>query len=244
MYVTQLNRSLKQQIKPKPEPAESPFLEKTSLDEAKAKICEMRPLVPSSLSLSRKPSEKALIELEPTSVIEGSIALEKETKEEKQWKRMKLRADDLPGILAQPSRSVPSQPGRQHHLGQLRPGSSAFWLVLLPAYLCWNRPGFLCCQLHQSDHPRRVGLVLKQKLKLPAGKQLGQVDACAGSLQSMSLFIREHLESVCFYHVLSAAWRKVNAFQIKLIFCSDFTSKQSYRRFKQLYPAPTHHALL
>ena len=101
MYVTQLNRSLKQQIKPKPEPAESPFLEKTSLDEAKAKICEMRPLVPSSLSLSRKPSEKALIELEPTSVIEGSIALEKERKEEKQWKQMKLREDDLPGILAQ-----------------------------------------------------------------------------------------------------------------------------------------------
>lgn len=104
MYVTQLNRSLKQQIKPKPEPAESPFLAKTSLDEAKAEICEMRPLVPSSLSLSRKPSEKALIELEPTSVTEGSIALEKETKEEKQWKEMKLRADDLPGILARLSK--------------------------------------------------------------------------------------------------------------------------------------------
>ena len=53
MYVTQLNRSLKQQIKPKPKPAESPFLEKTSLDEAKAKICEMRPLVPSSLSVQK-----------------------------------------------------------------------------------------------------------------------------------------------------------------------------------------------
>ena len=66
MYVTQLNRSLKQQIKPKPKPAESPFLEKTSLDEAKAEICKMRPLVPTSLSLSRKPSEKALIKLEPT----------------------------------------------------------------------------------------------------------------------------------------------------------------------------------
>ena len=64
----------------------------------------MRPLVPPSLSLSRKPSEKALIELEPTSVIEGSIALEKERKEEKQWKQMKLRADDLPGILARLSK--------------------------------------------------------------------------------------------------------------------------------------------
>ena len=64
----------------------------------------MRPLVPSSLSLSRKPSEKALIELEPTSVTEGSVALGKETKEEKQWKEMKLRADDLPGILARLSK--------------------------------------------------------------------------------------------------------------------------------------------
>nr|CAI9701090.1 unnamed protein product [Rangifer tarandus platyrhynchus] len=104
MYVTQLNRSLKQQIKPKPEPTESPFLEKTSLDEAKAEICEMRPLVPPSLPLSRKPSEKALIELEPASVTEGSVALGRETKEEKQWKEMKLRADDLPGILARLSK--------------------------------------------------------------------------------------------------------------------------------------------
>ena len=88
MYITQLNRSLKQQIKPKPEPAESPFLEKTSLDEAKAEICKMRPLGPPSLSLPRKPNEKALIELEPTSVIEGSIVLGKEMKEEKQWKEM------------------------------------------------------------------------------------------------------------------------------------------------------------
>ena len=74
------------------------------MDEAKAEICEMRPLVPPSLSLSRKPSEKALIELEPTSVIEGSIDLGKETKEEKQWKEMKLRVDDLPGILARLSK--------------------------------------------------------------------------------------------------------------------------------------------
>ena len=40
----------------------------------------------------------------PTSVIEGSIDLGKETKEEKQWKEMKLRVDDLPGILARLSK--------------------------------------------------------------------------------------------------------------------------------------------
>ncbi|TKC53187.1 hypothetical protein EI555_006687, partial [Monodon monoceros] len=104
MYVTQLNRSFNQQMKPKPEPVASPFLEKASLDEAKAEIYEMRPLSPPSLSLSRKPNEKESIELEPTPVIEGSIAVGTETKEEKQWKEMKLRVDDLPGILARLSK--------------------------------------------------------------------------------------------------------------------------------------------
>ena len=59
-----------------------------------------------------------------------------------------------PGPSALPGDSpavfLSCSPGRQHHLGRLRPGSSAFWLVLLPAYVCWNRPGFLRCQLHQS----------------------------------------------------------------------------------------------
>ena len=103
-YVTQLNRSFNQQIKPKPEPVPSPFLEKASLDEAKTEIYKMRPLSPASLSLSRKPNEKESIELEPTPVIEGSIAVGTETKEEKQWKEMKLRVDDLPGILARLSK--------------------------------------------------------------------------------------------------------------------------------------------
>lgn len=64
----------------------------------------MKPFSPSSLSLSRKPNEKELIELESASVIEGSIDVGKETKEEKQWKEMKLHADDLPGILARLSK--------------------------------------------------------------------------------------------------------------------------------------------
>jgi len=189
----------------------------------------------------QKPSEKPLIELEPTSVIEGSIALEKETEEEKQWKQIKLRADDLPGILARLS----------PHSLVVSTTSASF--ALAPAPFDWScflltfvGTGLASCAASSINQNTQEELAwfLKQELKLPAGKQLGQVDACAGSLQRMSLFIREHLESVCFYHVLSAAWRRVNAFQIKLIFCSDFTSKQRYRRVKQLYPAPTHHALL
>ncbi|XP_004870807.1 protoheme IX farnesyltransferase, mitochondrial isoform X1 [Heterocephalus glaber] len=104
MYVTQVNRILNQQVKPKPEPVASPFLEKISSDEAKTEIDEMRSLSPPSPSLSRKPDEKELTEPESASIIESSIDMGKETKEEKQWKEMKLDLDDLPGILARLSK--------------------------------------------------------------------------------------------------------------------------------------------
>uniref|UniRef100_A0A9L0S2M6 Cytochrome c oxidase assembly factor heme A:farnesyltransferase COX10 n=1 Tax=Equus caballus TaxID=9796 RepID=A0A9L0S2M6_HORSE len=104
MYVTQLNRSLNQQVKPKPEPVTSPFLEKISSGQAKAEVHELRPISPPSLPLSRKANEKELIELESASVIEASIDVGNATKEEKQWKEMKLHVDDLPGILARLSK--------------------------------------------------------------------------------------------------------------------------------------------
>ncbi|KAG8521914.1 Protoheme IX farnesyltransferase, mitochondrial, partial [Galemys pyrenaicus] len=104
MYATQLNRSLNQQVKPKPEPLASPFLEKTSPGQAKTEIYEMRSLSPSSLSLSREPNKKEVIELESASIIEGSVDVEKQTRDEKQWKEMKLHVDDLPGILARLSK--------------------------------------------------------------------------------------------------------------------------------------------
>ncbi|EPQ02145.1 Protoheme IX farnesyltransferase, mitochondrial [Myotis brandtii] len=104
MYVTQLNRSLRQQIKPKSEPVASPFLEKSSSSQAKTEVYEMKPFAPSTLSLPRKPNETELIELESASIIEGSVDVGKETKDEKQWKEMKLHVDDLPGILARLSK--------------------------------------------------------------------------------------------------------------------------------------------
>ncbi|XP_070417239.1 protoheme IX farnesyltransferase, mitochondrial isoform X2 [Equus przewalskii] len=104
MYVTQLNRSLNQQVKPKPEPVTSPFFEKISSGQAKAEVHELRPISPPSLPLSRKANEKELIELESASVIEASIDVGNATKEEKQWKEMKLHVDDLPGILARLSK--------------------------------------------------------------------------------------------------------------------------------------------
>uniref|UniRef100_A0A8D1UHH0 Protoheme IX farnesyltransferase, mitochondrial n=1 Tax=Sus scrofa TaxID=9823 RepID=A0A8D1UHH0_PIG len=104
MYVTQLNRSLNQRVKPKPEPVAAPFLEKTSSDEAKADIYEMSPLSAPSLSPSREPHAKEALELEAASATEGPVAAEKEAKEERQWKEMKLRWDDLPGALARLSK--------------------------------------------------------------------------------------------------------------------------------------------
>lgn len=56
-----------------------------------------------SLPLSRKPDEE-LMELEAASIVERPLDMAKETKEEKQWKEMKLHADDLPSILARLSK--------------------------------------------------------------------------------------------------------------------------------------------
>lgn len=64
---------------------------------------ELPSLSASSLPLSQKPNER-LMELEAASIVEHSVDTTKETKEEKQWKEMKLHADDLPGILARLSK--------------------------------------------------------------------------------------------------------------------------------------------
>ncbi|XP_004716364.1 protoheme IX farnesyltransferase, mitochondrial isoform X2 [Echinops telfairi] len=104
MYVTQLNRSLHQQVKPKPEPLASSFLEKTSSSQTKAEIYQMRSLSPPSLPLSRKSNEKGLTELGSASIIKSSIEVGNETRDEKQWKEMKLQLENLPGILARLSK--------------------------------------------------------------------------------------------------------------------------------------------
>ncbi|XP_004604036.2 protoheme IX farnesyltransferase, mitochondrial [Sorex araneus] len=103
LFVTQLNRSLNQQVKPKPEPVSSPLLEKISSSQGKAEIYEMRPLSSPSLSLSRKPNEKEVIELESASIIESSVEVAQQ-RDENQWKEMKLHMDSLPGILARLSK--------------------------------------------------------------------------------------------------------------------------------------------
>ncbi|XP_041521859.1 protoheme IX farnesyltransferase, mitochondrial [Microtus oregoni] len=103
MYVTQLHRGLSQRVKPKPEPATSPFLEHMSSGQGRAEVDELPSLSASSLPLSQKPNEE-LMELEAASIVEHAVDTAKETKEERQWKEMKLHADDLPGILARLSK--------------------------------------------------------------------------------------------------------------------------------------------
>ncbi|XP_029783980.1 protoheme IX farnesyltransferase, mitochondrial isoform X2 [Suricata suricatta] len=103
-YVTQLNRRLTQQVKRKPEPMAPPFLENTPLTEAKAEICEVRPLSLPRPPLSGKPSETTLLDPDSASVVEGALDVGRETKDEKQWREMKLRLDELPGVLARLSK--------------------------------------------------------------------------------------------------------------------------------------------
>ncbi|XP_051036348.1 protoheme IX farnesyltransferase, mitochondrial [Phodopus roborovskii] len=103
MYVTQLHRGLSQRVKPKPEPVASPFLEHTSSGQSGAEVDQLPSLSVPSLPLSHKPKEE-LLELGTASTVERSLDTAKETKEEKQWKEMKLHAEDLPGILARLSK--------------------------------------------------------------------------------------------------------------------------------------------
>ncbi|XP_020821659.1 protoheme IX farnesyltransferase, mitochondrial [Phascolarctos cinereus] len=104
VYVMQLNRKLYQQVKPKPEPKTSHFLEKTSLSQAKTVVHEIRSISLPNLPLSKISNQKELKELETTSIVESLGGMGTESKDEKQWKEMKLQLDDLPGILARLSK--------------------------------------------------------------------------------------------------------------------------------------------
>ncbi|XP_044527864.1 protoheme IX farnesyltransferase, mitochondrial [Gracilinanus agilis] len=104
MCVMKLNRNLNQQVKPKPESSASLFLEKTSSSQAKTVVHKIRPISLPNLPLSTIPNQKELKELETTSIVESLGGMGPESKDEKQWKEMKLHLDDLPGILARLSK--------------------------------------------------------------------------------------------------------------------------------------------
>ncbi|XP_071620598.1 protoheme IX farnesyltransferase, mitochondrial [Heliangelus exortis] len=105
MYVTQHNRDLSQRAKPKSDPLASPFREPQQLDQEKKIIHKIRPISPVHQPLSETPSRNELREMKSAAEAEGSVtAVGAEPKEDRQWKEMKLRMDDLPGILARLSK--------------------------------------------------------------------------------------------------------------------------------------------
>lgn len=104
-YVTQCNKDLNQRAKPKSDSVASPFRELQQLDQDKKVIHKIRPISPVHQSLSEASISNELREMKSTAQTEGSVAaVRAEAKGDRQWKEMKLRLDDLPGILARLSK--------------------------------------------------------------------------------------------------------------------------------------------
>ncbi|KYO40829.1 protoheme IX farnesyltransferase, mitochondrial [Alligator mississippiensis] len=105
MYVTQCNKSLYQQAKPKPDPVAPPFQERQHLGHEKTVIHKIKPVSLPCLPLPEASKGAEFSKAKLAAEIEGSATSGiEESKEEKQWKEMKLRLDDLPGILARLSK--------------------------------------------------------------------------------------------------------------------------------------------
>uniref|UniRef100_A0A6I8N0X8 Uncharacterized protein n=1 Tax=Ornithorhynchus anatinus TaxID=9258 RepID=A0A6I8N0X8_ORNAN len=96
LYVTQVNRDLSQRAKPKPEPSTDPFLEKTAPAPAETLPRALGPVAPPcppapSAGGGAEGSEAA----SPAGPALG---------DERRWKEMELKLDDLPGVLARLSK--------------------------------------------------------------------------------------------------------------------------------------------
>ncbi|XP_053903657.1 protoheme IX farnesyltransferase, mitochondrial [Malaclemys terrapin pileata] len=105
MYVTQYNKDLSQQAKPKSDPVAPPFLEKKHLGQEKTVLREIRPVSPLHPPLSETSNRNEFKAVNSAAIVEDlATAVGAESKEEKQWKEMKLQLDDLPGILARLSK--------------------------------------------------------------------------------------------------------------------------------------------
>nr|XP_002198729.4 protoheme IX farnesyltransferase, mitochondrial isoform X1 [Taeniopygia guttata] len=105
MYVTQCNKDLSQRAKPKSDSVVSPFHELHQLDQEKKVVHKISPVSPIPQSWSEMSSRNELTEMKSAAETEDSvIPVGAESKEDRQWKEMKLQLDDLPGILARLSK--------------------------------------------------------------------------------------------------------------------------------------------
>ncbi|XP_064584768.1 protoheme IX farnesyltransferase, mitochondrial isoform X1 [Zonotrichia leucophrys gambelii] len=105
MYVTQCNKDLSQRAKPKSDSIVSPFHELQQLDQEKKVVHKISSASPVPQSWSEMSSRNELREIKSAAETEDSVIPGgAESKEDRQWKEMKLRLDDLPGILARLSK--------------------------------------------------------------------------------------------------------------------------------------------
>ncbi|XP_021394747.2 protoheme IX farnesyltransferase, mitochondrial [Lonchura striata] len=105
MYVTQCNKDLSQRAKPKSNSVVSPFHELHQLDQEKKVVHKISPVSPIPQSWSEMSSRNELTEMKSAAETEDSvIPVGAESKEDRQWKEMKLQLHDLPGILARLSK--------------------------------------------------------------------------------------------------------------------------------------------
>ncbi|XP_032995416.1 protoheme IX farnesyltransferase, mitochondrial isoform X1 [Lacerta agilis] len=105
MYVTQHSKALSQRAKLKSESTAPPFLEGQHSGQEKTVIHEVRSVSPLLSPLSEKPVINESEALKSTVIAGGTgTVVGPASKEEKQWKEMKLELDDLPGILARLSK--------------------------------------------------------------------------------------------------------------------------------------------
>ncbi|RLV88291.1 hypothetical protein DV515_00015473 [Chloebia gouldiae] len=105
MYVKQCNKDLSQRAKPKSDSIVSPFHELHQLDQEKKVVHKISPVSPIPQSWSDMSSRNEVTEMKSAAETEDSIIpVGAESKEDRQWKEMKLQLDDLPGILARLSK--------------------------------------------------------------------------------------------------------------------------------------------
>lgn len=102
--MTQYNKDLSQRAKPKSDSVASPFRELQQLDQEKKIIHKIRPVSPVLQPLSETSSRNGLREMKSAAETEDSVTPVRAEPKDRQWKEMKLRLDDLPGILARLSK--------------------------------------------------------------------------------------------------------------------------------------------
>lgn len=113
----------------------SPFHELHQLDQEKKVVHKISTVSPIPQSWSEMSSRNELTEMKSAAETEDSvIPVGAESKEDRQWKEMKLQLDDLPGILARLSKIK---------LTGITDNFFSFLCILLDSRILWNLTGMI-----------------------------------------------------------------------------------------------------